>query len=852
MKRYLQICFGILLILVGWDATAQVTASKPASGSVLNCANPLAFRHFWDFQGATVGTPIQDKGCVGGANLTIVNTNGHISFVDDATHGRVMRFTGANTTDYASVNSNLGADTDGRLVIAYRTTSATNPTNIGFLAGWGNTATATYSGVAIPATNGRFGQRRIHTAQTAIVTTVSTTDYADGNVNLGSYKVQTTPAGPLQGAAVSINGGAYNAASDANIVTFAGVQNRFGIGAEMKATLSNFLGDASVNVDIIFIGVDDDEGYSSYDDAQSAAIYNSGDPYTAIGLGGCVTPPTVNSVDVDNNVGEAQQNVVWSVTDGCTAGTVTLEQGANVKTLTQVDYTATSGHANFSDVGWKAAGNLLYGLTDFCITTAAGKDCLEISIYPESDHKFVVEGVGPIAFVGAGPLVITPPVVWPDGSKTLVFTDNAAVTDQLDTVSGYEEIFVSEDEAISFHCHTKLPGETTIPNFVWGPSPSPKVGFAMAVTGGAATCQGLTANLQIQPHAQDIANFPWTAATVPSDGALVIKIGGKAKTAVGNAITYGVSTGFTRAGYLARNGVAQIFIAEYQIQTQREDIPAGEWTALTGTPETTPTNGLTIVLNGDAPTCWDFTSGSKLPLAYDPTYGYFNRLFGYPIDISVPGSQVTLSSTPVPSGVELNGDLSLVINSLVRTYQYNFSDASTDLYLGPIASVDVNNPPPLFGGVVIPNQIYAVGTPIRPYSVSNYFTLGSSPLSNFQYRRLVTPTPTTQANGSGVSTTSLIVDSLSGLNKKDWIRVGTSYAQIKYLNPFTNEAGLYFPISWGDNDAVSIMSQGTCVIGGLVLDPLSGQLSGTPNAEVSQDLCFFRLNAVDGSFADSR
>lgn len=96
---------------------------------------------------------------------------------------------------------------------------------------------------------------------------------------------------------------------------------------------------------------------------------------------GVCSAPTVTDVGGDEIFNGLATNVIYTVTNGCPPGTVTLEQASNVRTLSQDSYTDTGGQVDISGVGWGVVNGLLYGDADFCVTNVNSlKGCLAVTL----------------------------------------------------------------------------------------------------------------------------------------------------------------------------------------------------------------------------------------------------------------------------------------------------------------------------------------------------------------------------------------------------------------------------------------------------------------------------------------
>lgn len=857
--------WGILaLLLACGPAWAQVTGNKITAGTVINCADADAPDHAYIFTGAS-GTTVTDIGCVGGQPLTL--TGASVSFQDVATHGRQLRFAGGNNTSYAMNATALGATTDAMIVVVSRINSTSTPAAIQFVAGFGSSAVGPrYAGVGysqpLGGTDTRIQMRRDDEASTAIVSNFSADDYSDNAFHMMALRVRsnTTGAG-FEGGALSVDGANFtcgtncSGAGDLNTMGFAGIMNRFGIGVQPSVVLDRYApGDATITLDVSAVFVYANRGYANYSNARVTSIWNTANPYLGVGLTGCSGVPSSIVVDGDNVISSTQQNVAFTMANGCTSGTVTLENAAATKTQAQDSYSATAGQVDISGVGSLTAGNLPYGVLNFCVTnTAAGKTCRTVTVVPGIETAYAFQSAGS---VGSGTTTITAgtPGTWPTGAKTVIYTQKRIATEFPTLPTGYVETFASDDEPIALYCHVKELGDT-IPALAWSGSAAGKA-VAFTFTGGPATCAGLSALISIAPRDQATTTFPYAARTVPEDGSFVFIAGAKDKVAANNcAVTsdcVSPEPNFTQMWDSGTNGTSLITVGNYWIQDSKTNIAAGNWDFVdaanaNGGTYSDESASITVAFKGGAPIYFDPPVGGWLlaTLAFNPNP---NRVYGAPLDLQTT-SQIALSDMEgcVGSDVDANDDASLTFGESCTRVKISFT--RNGVYVGTPQIWDLTGLPGSCTG--LPGQTYASGVAIVPYDIDTFCTAGDSAFVLYGLKRLDTATGTDQANGAGIASQSLVVDDLAGFTVGDWIRVSGAYARIRWINPLTNTLGLSQAITWADNAAVSIMSISDCTVAGLTLDTATGGISGTPSAAETNTLCFARTTDLAGLIADT-
>jgi len=251
-------------------------AAKPVGASV-NTGATYYPDNLWLLDEGT-GTTLDDKGGGTTADMTIVGAS--VTWVADGTHGNILRAASGNTTSYAYADSALGATASILMVGLFRG-NGSNPTAIFNPMGM---ASATLTGrylTAQVATTGRWAVIADDNTNTPN-TQFDSIDYHDGTVHMVAIKAQDDSL------SISVDGGAW----DTDLLTTTWDWASAGLGrvclfGSIRGTVPSLQAmapDASDgSYDAIAMWAYKDN-WAAWDDAFIAGVYNSEDPWTAIGL----------------------------------------------------------------------------------------------------------------------------------------------------------------------------------------------------------------------------------------------------------------------------------------------------------------------------------------------------------------------------------------------------------------------------------------------------------------------------------------------------------------------------------------------------------------------------------------
>lgn len=257
------------------------------------------------------------------------------------------------------------------------------------------------------------------------------------------------------------------------------------------------------------------------------------------------------------------------------------------------------------------------------------------------------------------------------------------------------------------------------------------------------------------------------------------------------------------------------------------------------------------------------SGGLAAPLFGEDQYGNHKRLFGgtAATDLAA-ASQVGHRNVQGSGGLIVNSDASLTIDSGVTAFDWDYTRATgaggSHLYTGTVATWTINGTPPLFCGASLPNLIFAIGIPLAPINFGDCsggpgFLAGDSAFSTFVWKDCgAAPSNLTLANGAGTTSTLLTLDSVAGLAKGDYIKVGSvGPGRVKYVDPISLQAGLWYPITWTDNAQVATVAIANATLPTGLTQSNSGTLSGTPTIVVSLTCAFLRATQADTQTADT-
>lgn len=339
-------------------------------------------------------------------------------------------------------------------------------------------------------------------------------------------------------------------------------------------------------------------------------------------------------------------------------------------------------------------------------------------------------------------------------------------------------------------------------------------------------------------------NVTYPGLTISTANTLVVVFGRKGD----DWTSVATLSGFTEATDVSTTlGNDAGIVVDYQIQTTATSIVGDVFTVTGG--GTAAGAGITLNIKPAAASCtgFEYTLDTLAPYGFDSN-GSPNRLFGYPNDLEPAGGKVCITNIVGAGTAVVTSNGAMDLTSTVTAFDYDFTVGGT--YTGSAATWPVKGNPPLFIASAIPTQTYAKSVVIVPYDLDDYFAAGESALSAYTLKKLSSASATDTANGAGTLSDELIVDDIATFAVGDWIKIGTVYARIKFIDPYTNTLGLWSQVTWADNDAVSIMTVGNCSVSGLAINGTTHAYEGTPDTDTTER-CFFRFTDAASQTADS-
>lgn len=243
--------------------------------------------------------------------------------------------------------------------------------------------------------------------------------------------------------------------------------------------------------------------------------------------------------------------------------------------------------------------------------------------------------------------------------------------------------------------------------------------------------------------------------------------------------------------------------------------------------------------------------GTALTLAWDE-YGIPNRVYGTPTDLA-DGDQLAVDNAvgcTLATDVTLNNDGSLTVDEACTSVDAAYT--ASDLYPGTDAAQTFTGLPVLFGQTPINDRTLVLDATIAPIDYSASFIEGDEPIASYAYKQFTTTTSRTQCNGAQSDTLFLVVDSVTGLVRGDYVIAGSSDpVRVKYVDPFTPAIGLWSATSCADNDAVDEQNIGNGAVSGLSLNAGTGELTGASDTEGTVQNLFVRATDDASLDADS-
>lgn len=253
---------------------AMSISAKPVSPSINTGATHYP-DHLWLLDEGS-GTNLDDKGGGTAADMTIVGSD--VVWESDATHGWILKANAGNTTSYAHVNTNVGASSAICVAFIARV-GATPATGRIYLGGLGRqSTTAVYACSSITGNTGIHAVIYDDPTNPSQLDGYGTADWTDAADHLFVVKFQAN------GGEHSIDGAALQAVGSPTFDYSGASFDRFGIFARLgTAIVGPCPGDSTDPTRIIAVAawVND---YATWDDTWMSGLYNSGDPWPALGV----------------------------------------------------------------------------------------------------------------------------------------------------------------------------------------------------------------------------------------------------------------------------------------------------------------------------------------------------------------------------------------------------------------------------------------------------------------------------------------------------------------------------------------------------------------------------------------
>lgn len=781
-----KLAITLFSLLFAASTLAAVTTAKPEPHSINSGATHYP-SHLWVMAEGS-GSTVEDEGGGGDYDLTITGADWATG-----TLGSQLDFVAANSDIAKNTSVSGESGTQTMCVVVRSATTNTAMVNMQLAEAADSDSYARfYFG-----TDGDLTGQADHDAAAAI-TNASDQVLDNDTWHLACARFSETAVD------LSVDGAAWEADSSGTLTGLMAALNCVSVGGECDSSPSQYM-NGSIAAAMWWEG--------SKSDADISAIYNSGDPWSVIGVDEGASPPSFSVSPTVSATSATSYTLSYTPSASATFYVVACSLGESTPSSTQLK-------AGQCGSGAAAAGSASEAVTG-ADTTVVGS-----LKWPRHDLYALLSNAGGNSSI----VTLSDQERTADTGQQIVALTSISATSVFDTDSYYNPD-VAAGDIVEIDLVTD-PGGYDITLGADGD---------IEIDAGGDTSRQLI-NYCVQDASGASGDFTTPSCWTTDD---VIAIGNQSPVC---------EDSITRVFHVG-DAMPTVDLHENCLD------PEGDAITCALTSGTLPTGitltGADCTLTG-TPTV-ENESGAAVTFTVTDQYGATatQDYTIYPIDtIAVPDCS-GLSAAACASAVQTAFLSDLTVfrcsalvaeNYVVSTSPIAGSEAEPGATVTITASLGATCP--VYTGVTIPNHFYQLNKPIYPIDFSAYVQESAYPIESCEFRTFTGGTPSTTANGAGSSSASLVMTSATGFVAGDWVKIGAStYRRI--LSIAGSTATLEQSASWADGAALVRQDLTVTTVPGLSWGGSNGcTLSGTPTSAGSSANLLIRVTDSNGGYVD--